>query len=320
MTAISSIEHSLPFDPAYGCDLSSLLKVGAPEEPGDLCSFWKRTYCEAMEIELQIECRRIDSPREEIELFEVDYNSWDGIRVGAWLTVPHNVPVERGMVVGHGYGGRDAPEFEVPGPACATIFPCARGFGRSKRVGLPDASDRHVLFGIESPETYIHRGCVVDFWCAATALIELYPEAAGDLHYRGASFGGGIGAMALAWDGRFRSAFLSVPSFGNHPLRVSLKCTGSGEAVRQYHRRHPEVLEALQYFDAATIARHIRIPVLCECALFDPAVPPPGQFAVFNALGGPKELFVRGAGHFNYPEEAADDRRSWEAQERWFTP
>ncbi|MEZ5576382.1 MAG: hypothetical protein R3F44_12440 [Candidatus Competibacteraceae bacterium] len=35
-------------------------------------------------------------------------------------------------------------------------------------------------------------------------------------------------------------------------------------------------------------------------ARFDPAVPPPGQFAVYNALAGPKELFVLRAGHFDH--------------------
>jgi cephalosporin-C deacetylase len=133
----------------------------------------------------------------------------------------------------------------------------------------------------------------------------------------GGSFGGGIGAMALAWDSRFKSGFLSVPSFGNHPLRVTLPCTGSGESVRNYYQDHPEVLDVLAYFDSATHARRIGIPVLCECALFDPAVPPPGQFAVYNALAGPKELTVRQAGHFTYLAEADDNQRLRATLERW---
>ena len=135
----------------------------------------------------------------------------------------------------------------------------------------------------------------------------------------GTSFGGGTGAMAIAWDQRFSKAYFCVPSFGNHPLRVSLPCIGSGQAVRGYYLQHPEVMEVLQYFDAASIARHIQIPVLCDCALFDPAVPPPGQFSVYNALGGGKELIVRPAGHHPYPEEAQEEERSREIQEAWFS-
>lgn len=35
-------------------------------------------------------------------------------------------------------------------------------------------------------------------------------------------------------------------------------------------------------------------------ALFDPSVPPPGQFAVYNAPTGAGELHVLEAGHFEY--------------------
>jgi cephalosporin-C deacetylase len=43
-------------------------------------------------------------------------------------------------------------------------------------------------------------------------------------------------------------------------------------------------------------------------ALFDPAVAPPGQFAIYNALPGPKELFVLTAGHFDHPASAMENR------------
>lgn len=118
------------------------------------------------------------------------------------------------------------------------------------------------------------------------------PEAAGRLTYLGTSFGGGIGALALPWDDRFHAAGLTVPTFGNHPLRVTLPCTGSGESVRTRLAEDPSVLDVLAYFDAATAARHIKIPVHVGAALFDPSVPPPGQFAVYNGLAGPRELLV----------------------------
>ena len=78
--------------------------------------------------------------------------------------------------------------------------------------------------------------------------------------------------------------------------------------MRLYYERHPEVMEVLAYFDAATAARHIRIPVFVSAALSDPSVPPPGQFAVYNGLAGRKELYVRKAAHCEYPEEAQEGR------------
>jgi cephalosporin-C deacetylase len=64
----------------------------------------------------------------------------------------------------------------------------------------------------------------------------------------------------------------------------------------------------LQYFDSATAAAHTHIPVIVGAALFDPAVPPPGQFAVFNCLAGEKKLLVRQAAHFDWPAAAAEDQ------------
>jgi len=61
---------------------------------------------------------------------------------------------------------------------------------------------------------------------------------------------------------------------------MSSPCTGSGEAVRDYAATHPEVLDVLRDYDAATAATYIECPVVVLPALRDPAVIPPGQFAI----------------------------------------
>ncbi|MES2464585.1 MAG: acetylxylan esterase [Armatimonadota bacterium] len=303
-----SFAHEFPFDPTYGHDLEALLRVPAPPDPPDFAAFWQGRYREARSVSPQAVLRPAGGT-DTVEVFDVEFTSWGGIRIGGWLTRPRNGKVERGVVVGHGYGGRDQPDVALPIPHAAVIFPCLRGQSRSRQTGIPEDSMRHVLHGIESRETYVHGGCAADIWCAASALVELVPEAGQRLDYLGGSFGGGIGALALPWDDRFTAAQLSVPSFGNHPLRVTLPCVGSGEAVRRLWATHPEVLDVLAYFDAATAARHIEIPVLVAAALFDPAVPPPGQFAVYNAIPDPKELFVLAAGHFPYANETEENAR-----------
>jgi cephalosporin-C deacetylase len=311
------VKHDFPFDPTYGYDLDSLLQVAAPEEPSDFATFWRGRYEAALAITTEPMLRPAGQ-QGDVEVFHVEFTSLGGVRIGGWLTRPRKGPVERGVVIGHGYGGRLQPDLSLPIPRAVALFPCMRGQSRSRHPEIPELAAGHVLHGIESRETYVHGGCAADVWCAASALLELVPESAQHLDYMGASFGGGIGALALPWDDRFQAAYLGVPSFGNHPLRLTLPCIGSGESVRTYHRAHREVVEVLRYFDAAIAARRITIPVLVAAALFDPAVPPPGQFAVYNALSGPKELFVLSAGHFPYPESAAEDRRLNEALHRFF--
>ncbi|MYT68876.1 MULTISPECIES: acetylxylan esterase [unclassified Streptomyces] len=307
--------HDFPFDPTYGYTLADLRGVGAPDGvPADFDAFWRGRYEAARAVPTRPEIGPLVEERDGVRIFEVTYTSVGDVRLGGWLALPVDGPAEHGFVIGHGYGGRDAagPDVPLPLPRSAAILPCVRGMVERGLVdGVPSVSAEHVLHGIASRETYVIGECVADLWCAASALLELVPElgesvASGDgLGYLGESFGGGLGALALPWDDRFAAGELTVPTFGNHPLRLTLDCAGSGAAVRRHHSLHPEVVDVLGYFDAATAATRLTKPTLVAAALFDPSVPPPGQFAVFNALGGGGELLVLEAGHFDWEGEPA---------------
>jgi cephalosporin-C deacetylase len=317
------MRHDFPFDPTYGHDLNSLLKVPAPAMPDDFLPFWNDLYQRTRKCPTNVSMRPIPALSAEqrdsgINIFEIEFDSLDGFRAGGWLTVPADKIVGRRIVVGHGYGGRTGPDQWHSTPPAAMIFPCARGFDRSARPDIPNQSMEHVLHGIGSRDTYIHGRCAADLWAAASVLIEMFPDREIETHYIGGSFGGGIGAMAMAFDERFDRAFLDMPSFGNHPLRVTMQCVGSGEAVRQMYRSHPQILQVLKYFDAATAAGHIAIPTMVAPALFDPAVPPPGQFAIYNAIKVEKRLCVRKAAHFEYPGVAEDNAAIDRQREEWF--
>ncbi len=311
--------HDYPFDPTHGYDLNALLAVVPPDPSADFAAFWRDLQARAQAVSVAPILRELPSPQPRLRVFAVTFTSLDGIRIGGWLTRPRDEPVERGVVVGHGYGGREEPDFHLPFRRAALIFPCARGISRSACADISSNPNDHVLHGIERRETYVHGGCAADtVWCAASALLALFPMAARRLDYLGISFGGGIGALALPWDARFHRAHLNVPSFGHHPLRLALPCVGSGEAVRHDQRRTGQVLATLRYFDAAVAARYLRIPVHVAAARFDPAVPPPGQFAIYNALAGRRELFVLQAGHFDHGGTAAEEVRLRDALAYFF--
>ncbi|MFL6109845.1 MAG: acetylxylan esterase [Catenulispora sp.] len=323
LSASPGIEwHPFPFDPAYGLDLEGLLEVRAPDNaPSDFAEFWHGRHERAMATPVEpVLGSELGATAEGHTVFEVSFTSLGGVRIGGWLVVPADGEVERGFVIGHGYGGRQEPDAELPAPRAAAVYPVLRGLpAKSLLPGVPSDAAAHVLQGIESRDDYIIGGCVADLWCAATALTELVPAAARRLDYLGESFGGGTGALALPWDERFTAAQLTVPTFGNHPLRVTLECLGSGAAVRERSSKDPEILDVLAYFDAATAARHVRIPVQVVPALFDPSVPPPGQFAVANSLAGPVDVQVLTAGHFgDYAENVEEALKLRAATRRFF--
>jgi cephalosporin-C deacetylase len=278
-----------------------------PPEPADFADFWRTTRAELMRAPLRWRVERAyDDATLGRRVEEVTFDSSTGERAFAWITHPAGVPIRRGVVVGHGYSGRpDGPDEHVPVPGAAKIFPCAPGLPRSHSATIPATAAEHVLHGIRTRETYVHRFCVADLWRAASVLLERFPGVA-RLDYNGGSFGGGIGALALPWDDRFARAHLYVPSFGHHPLRLGTPSVGSGEAVRRLLAREPHLRPVLDYFDAAIAARRIHIPVYVSAARHDPAVLPDGQFAVYEALPGPKHLYVLSTGHPSDPAELAD--------------
>jgi cephalosporin-C deacetylase len=322
MSFVMSFSHALPFDPTGGYSPEALLALKPViEEPTDFAHFWRTTFDEAMAAPLDWSVKPSAHPgNANHEVFDIEFAGLLGNRIGGWLTKPRLQPISRGLLIGHGYGGRDTPDLAPPVDGAATIQPVCTGLPtRSLHTGIPSQGGEHVLHGITRRDTYVHRFCVMDHWRAISVLHEAVPESRPRTDYLGGSFGGGVGALTLPWDKRIRSAFLCVPSFGNHPLRLQLPCNGSGESVRLLAQRQPEIREVLSYFDAALAARHTTIPVIVAAAAFDPAVQPAGQYSVHNSLAGPKELFPLTAGHFDgYPGQSREDLKLQIALRRFF--
>jgi len=314
-----AVEPDPGFDTTQGYGLAELLDVGPPPEPDGFDAFWAglKTRSDRVAVAPTVLGSATESTGRSglrLTVLDVAFTSLGGVRIGGWLVAPADGRIDAGMVVSHGYGGREEADVSLIPPRTAAIFPCSRGLPtRSLQPGVPSEGSGHVLVGIDDPLTYIHGGCAADIWCAATALAQLVPGADRRLAYWGGSFGGGIGPMALQVDHRFTRAVLEVPSFGHHPLRLQMPCNGSGADVRAYAAEHPEVVRTLSFFDAATCATRVDMPVVVAPALADPAVPPPGQFAVANAFAGETTVFVTSAGHAEYAMQA-DEQVGFRAQ------
>ena len=312
--------HDYAFDPAYNMGLAQLLAIDAPLPPADFAEFWQQRHAAALTRSLRPRIRLADSQRSRHVVYDLHFVSTDGVEIGGWLLVPKDAQVRRGIVFGHGYGGCGLPDHVPEIDDAVLLFPCFRGIGRSPVTGVSSDPNYHVLHNIQDRQHYILAGCVEDLWLAVSTLLELFPAVAGQVAYSGVSFGGGIGALAVPWDARVGRLHLQVPTFGHQALRLTLPSIGSAESVRIFQRHHDfHVMDTLAYYDAASAARHLRIPVLVAAALFDPVVPPPGQFAIFNAIAEPlRRLFVLQAGHFDHAEQAQELRQMDQEVARFF--
>ncbi|TBW34722.1 hypothetical protein EYW49_17530 [Siculibacillus lacustris] len=300
--------HGHPFDPSYGLTLAELLRIEPPAPPAGFAEFWRARHAAARAVDPAPRLNEVALDHPTRRVFDLRYASTGGVAIGGWLTLPRRAPPIRGLVVGHGYGGRDGPDLACPGgDEAAVIFPCVRGLSRSARPDLSSDPGVHVVHGIADRATYVIGGCVDDLWLAVSALLVLHPELAGRIGYSGLSLGGGLGALALPWDDRIARAELLLPTFGHQALRLTLPSTGSVAGLQAHEARVGGSMATLQWYDAAMAAGFVDRPLLIGCALFDPAVAPPGQFAVHNAAAGPKDLVIFDAGHFDYPGAAAQE-------------
>lgn len=313
-------EHPYAFDPTYGLGLDELRAIEPPQTFPGFDDVWRTRYGHALRLDPQPQLVDSASVHPNWHVQDLTYTSTGGFQIGGWLLLPRNGPVRRGLVVGHGYGGRDQPDFDIPVEDTALLFPCFRGLSRSRRPPISSDPAWHVLNDIDDPSKYILGGCVEDVWLAVSVLTKLHPALDGRIGYSGISFGGGIGALALAFDKRIDRGHLVVPTFGNMPLWLTLPTTGSGDAVRTYRKTHPDVLETLRLFDAATAAARLDKPMLLAVARFDPAVAPPCQFSVANALptSNHHEVVILDAGHFDYPGRDEQDALLSEKVGRFF--
>ena len=308
------------FDSTYGYSLDDLLEFSAPEMPEDFQEFWHKRYERALEQEPILSLRDEGRVYKNVRVFDINYCSTGGVHIGGWLTIPEKKQIKRGFVVLHGYGGREKPDFFLPFDDAAIIYPCCRGLSRSAQPPFSSNPKWHILHDIDKVEKYILGGCVDDIWLGITAILHLYPWIENRLGLLGISFGGGIGALVTAWDKRISSAHFNVPSFGNHQLRLKYQTYGSGESLREFFKDKPDMLlNTLKYYDAALAARFITVPVHCACALDDPVVAPPGQFAIYNSIREDlRQLFVLNYGHQDYPDRKKDELKLLEYLKNFF--
>jgi cephalosporin-C deacetylase len=254
-------------------------------------------------------------------ILQISYLSTDNFKIRGWLLLPSSGIIKRGFIVGHGYGGREGPDLHLPFKDAALLFPCFRGLGISAHPPISTEPYWHVRHNINQVDRYILGGCVEDLWLAVSAVLQLFPELAGHLGYLGISFSGGIGALALAWEKRIARGHLNIPTFGHYPLRLKLPSLGSAKSIQHYYQSNKtETLKTIRYYDAALAAKRISIPMHCACALFDPYVIPPGQFAIYNALSGLKQLFILEAGHHGYSNQKRQEQELIEELNDFFSP
>jgi len=294
----------LEFDPFGDYPLDDLLNVTTPRAPRGFDDFWQGAYRDALAHYVSPTLHDTGRVHEQWKIYQLSFNSTNAITIKGCLLVPLDGKVTRAFVVGHGYAGRDGPDYHLLFPEAALYFPCCRGISDSICESISDDPYWHVIHDIDNRDNYIIRGCVEDIWLSVSALEKLFWGAKGHIGLLGISFSGGVGMLALAQDKRIKKAHFNQPTFGHYALRLRIPTYGSGKSIQDFYQRDPYTLiRTLRYYDAAFAASRVTVPVHFALALRDCVVTPPGQFAIYNQVTSEKHHYLLDAGHENYPNQ-----------------
>lgn len=281
--------------------------------PPDFDAFWEGVLAEAAAIPLNPDMERVPlrcTP--EVDVFEIHYDSLDGLRIAGWYCRPAEgslPPPYPALLLVPGYISEPTLPKSWARQGYAAVGVAPRGKLRSNRhfnPGYPglllhNALDRH---------TYAYRGFYVDA-CRAVDFVLTRPEVdPGRVGVHGSSQGGALTIITAA----LRRDAVTCGAAGAPYLcgmldAASLTHSYPYEEINDYLRRFPEREPALRatldYFDGINFAPLIRCPMLVYIGLEDDVCPPETGYAVYRAMTCPKELHP-------YPRCAHDAGAYWE--------
>ena len=280
-----------------------LLAVRAEEPIRGFEEFWRRQYERAVSYKPDYTVENeLWSPDPGIKIYCVRFTACDGFKIGMWISRPEKSC--GGHILAQGYGNV-ATAAVGTNPGLTVAMPCVPGLGLSQCKEIPWQLRYHAGYGFDDPEKYVIVSGVRNLWTAISIMIDMFPDVQDNIVCSGGSLGGGMGAMCIPWDKRIRAGELNVPTLGG---RIMLDYPGQ-ETDPSYTRftlakASEQGMRVLDFCNAAAAAQFIKVPTLVTPALCDHNVPPPGQFAVANAI--PEEyriLRIREVGH-QAPTEA----------------
>jgi cephalosporin-C deacetylase len=295
--------------------------------PPDFDEFWSAILDEAAGIPLNPSLTHVPQrSTEEVDVFEIHYDSLDGVRIAGWYcrpTEPAFAPPYPGLLIVPGYVSEPTvpKTWAMQGYAAVGVAP--RGKLRSNQQfnpGYPGLLTHNIV----DRHTYSYRGFYIDA-CRAVDFLQSRPEVDHSrIGVHGSSQGGGLAIMTSA----LRRDAISCAAAGCPYLcgimdAITLTRSFPYEEINEYLRENPDhepwVRETVAYFDGVNHAASIQCPTLIYIGLADDVCPPETGYAVYHAINAPKEMLA-------YERCAHDAGREWAAPEverflaRWLRP
>jgi cephalosporin-C deacetylase len=247
---------------------------------------------------------------QDVHVSQVSFRSLDGLEISAWYCVPTEGDGPFPAIITFpGYKGEPGLRRDWGRKGVITLTVRVRGkLGSNSQFnpGYPGL----LTYGVESPETYGYRGVISDCVRGVDFLLSR-PEVDGDQIYAcGSSQGGGLTLIATALRPEIRGGVAGYPFLCCFPEAMRMLRSYPYDELSCYVRAYPDraqqMLDTLRYYDAVNFVASIDRPMAVGIALEDEVCPPETSYAAYQALAGPKELWLfPDSGHGNAHEYPA---------------
>jgi cephalosporin-C deacetylase len=273
-------------------------------KPADFDAFWADVRRQADAIPLKPEF--VPAPlrsREDVDVFEVFFDSLDDIRVAGWYCRPAGFSGQLpALLTLPGYQAEPRIPIEWARRGYAVLMVAPRGKLRANsqfNPGIPNLLTHNIV----DRNTYAYRGLYADAWRGLDLLLSLPEVDPARIGMFGSSQSGGLTVVISALRPEIKAASAGAPYLCAVPLALEKTDTYPYQEINDYLTLHPasrdKAMETLAYFDGLHFADKVRCPIIVNIGLRDNICPPDCGRAVFEALGSAdKTLYpYDGQGH-----------------------
>ena len=264
--------------------------------PDDFDTFWDQTLSLAGQIPLNASAVRLalrSTP--EVDVFDVQYDSLDGVRISGWYCLPVDRSEQLpGILHVPGYiSDPDIPKGSAK-KGYAAFFAAPRGKVRSRgqyNPGYPGLLTHNIV----DRNTYSYRGFFIDAVRAFQFLLSRGEVDSDRIGVQGSSQGGALALVVAGLCPEVRAASSGVPYLCDYMSAIKLSHTYPYHEIRDYLRRYPEretaARDTLAYFDGVNFGPRITCPIIVNVGLQDNVCPPETGYAAFKAIASDDKTF-----------------------------
>jgi cephalosporin-C deacetylase len=284
------------------------LYQGSSPCPADFDAYWERALEEMRGTKPNLEFIPAGFTSPVAECFDMYFTGVGGARIHAKYLRPGKQTARAPAALKfHGYSLNAGDWFDLL-PYAASGFhvaalDCRGQGGYSEDVGgvVGNTLQGHIIRGLDDePDKLLFRSVFLDTAQLAGIIMAMPEVDESRVGAFGGSQGGGLTLACAALEPRINRLAPLYPFLSDYRRvwKMDLAKTAYLELAQHFrrfdpmHQRENEIFTRLGYIDVQNLAARIRGKVQMTTGLMDETCPPSTQFAAYNKIVSPKEVFV----------------------------